>query len=52
METRTEFILNLFENQDVWGVHEFEGVARALLYGDKPRRRFRILEATVRCAWG
>ena len=33
METGTEFILNPFENQDVWRVHEFEGSARALLYG-------------------
>ena len=32
MEMRTELILNLSENQDVWGVHEFEGAARALLY--------------------
>ena len=32
MDTPTEFILNFFEHQDVWGVHEFEGAARALLY--------------------
>ena len=32
METRAEFILNLFENPDVCGVHKCEGAARALSY--------------------